>query len=286
MPAEKKTALVTGCSAGGIGHALALEFHRYDYRVFATARRLESMADLAAQGIETLQLDVTSAAAIQDVRKAISVKTGGKLDILVNNAGQGYDQAITDADMDRVREIFEVNLFAPMAMVKEFAPLLIASGDARVVQIGSITGIMPIPFNAAYSASKAAIHSFCNSARIELAPFNIKVINMLTGVIQSNIWRDGSLPDDSLYKPMEDLYQEYRINIPKQGTMPTEDYARIVVRESTKTNPSAWVWTGKNSTMVWIMDTFLPRIAFDYLMNHAFGMNEFVARLARQKSTA
>ncbi|KAF7309857.1 Short-chain dehydrogenase/reductase family protein [Mycena indigotica] len=284
MSAYRKSVLITGCSAGGIGHALAIEYNRYGYRVFATARKLDSMSELAGLGVETSELDVTDSNAIQELRQAISVKTGGKLDILVNNAGQGYDQAISDASVARTREIIEVNLVAPMVMLKEFVHLLIASGDGRVAQIGSITGIMPIPFNAAYSASKAGIHSFSNSARIELAPFNVKVINILTGVIDSKIWREGSLPADSLYKPMEDLYQQHRINIPSQGTTPTEEYARAVVRETTKTTPSPWVWIGKNTMMVWLMDTFLPRTAWDYLLNHAFGINEFVARLAKRKT--
>ncbi|KAF7309856.1 Short-chain dehydrogenase/reductase family protein [Mycena indigotica] len=254
------------------------------YRVFATARRLESMEELAALGIETSELDVTNLEAIQQLRQDISLKTGGKLDVLVNNAGQGYDQAITDASPERIREIIDVNLTAPMVMLTEFSHLLIASGDGRVAQIGSITGIMPSPFSAAYNASKAGIHAFSNSARIELAPFNVKVINVLTGVIESNIWRKGSLPDDSLYKPMEDLYQEHRINIPRETMTPTEVYARAVVRETHKTKPSSWIWIGKHTTLVWLVDTFRPRFAWDYLINHMFGFNEFVARLTSRKA--
>lgn len=70
-----------------------------------------------------------------------------------------------------VRALFEVNIFAPMALVKEFVHLLIASGDGRIVQIGSISGIMPVPFGVAYNASKAALHAFSNTLRVELAPF-------------------------------------------------------------------------------------------------------------------
>ncbi|KAJ7141918.1 NAD-P-binding protein [Mycena crocata] len=294
--ASAKNVLITGCSAGGIGHALAIEFHAKGFHVFATARRLDSMQELSAQGIETLKLDVTDADAIRTLRDQIATKTGGTLDILVNNAGQAYPVAITDMEMDRVREIFEVNLFAPMAMVKEFSRLLIAAGDGRVVHIGSISGIMPVPFSAAYNTSKAALHSFCNTARVEFAPFNVKVLNILSGGVKSNISRGGELPDDSLFKGMEDLYQEKRINASQRkfdasshtpanfvssgGAMPTDIYARIVVAESMKTKPRAWVWAGHNAFLVWFMDTFLARTAFDYLMNKTFGMNEFSARLA------
>lgn len=70
-----------------------------------------------------------------------------------------------------VRSIFEVNLFAQIAMVQEFLPLLIASGNGCVIQTGSISGIMPVPFSAAYNTSKAALHSFGDTLRVELAPF-------------------------------------------------------------------------------------------------------------------
>ncbi|KAJ7641555.1 NAD-P-binding protein [Roridomyces roridus] len=281
---KARTVLITGCSAGGIGHALAIEFRTKGFRVFATARRLESMQDLTARGIEIYKLDVTDFDAIRKMREEISTKTGGTLDVLVNNAGQAYPVAITDMELDSVRGIFEVNLFAPMVLVKEFSNLLIAAGDARIIHIGSISGIMPVPFSAAYNASKAGLHSFCNTARVELAPFNVKVINILTGGVQSNISRGGNLPDSSLYKCMEDLYQEKRINASQRGATPTDSYAAIVVAEAMKVNPRAWVWAGKNSWLVWFMDTFLPRTAFDSLMNKTFGMDEFSARLGKAKS--
>ncbi|KAJ6553962.1 NAD-P-binding protein [Mycena vulgaris] len=270
---SKKTVLITGCSAGGIGHALAIEFHAKGFHVFATARRPETMQDLSARGIETLKLDVTDGDAIRTIRDDIAKKTGGTLDVLVNNA----------YSLEMLREIFEVNLFGPMMMVKEFARLLIAAGDARIVNIGSISGIMPIPFSAAYNASKAALHSFCNTARVELAPFNVKVINIVSGGVQSNISRGGSLPPDSLFKGMEDLYLEKRINVSQENPIPTDVYARIVVAESMKANPRAWVWAGQNASLAWFMDTFLARTLFDYVMSKKFGMSEFSVRLASGK---
>lgn len=73
--------------------------------------------------------------------------------------------------MDDVRAVFEVNVFAPISMVQQFAELLIASGDGRIVDIGSVVGIIPLPFGSAYNASKAALHAFNNTIRVELAPF-------------------------------------------------------------------------------------------------------------------
>ena len=84
-----KTVLITGCSEGGIGHSLALEWHNRGYRVFATARKLDAMSSLAAVGIECLTMDVTDSASLKKVAEEISQRTGGTLDVLVNNAGLG-----------------------------------------------------------------------------------------------------------------------------------------------------------------------------------------------------
>lgn len=84
-----KCVLITGCSDGGIGSALAKEFHRRGLRVFATARSLSKLKNLQATGIEVLQLDVTDTQSIQQAFAATKRATGGRLDILVNNAGLG-----------------------------------------------------------------------------------------------------------------------------------------------------------------------------------------------------
>jgi len=238
-------------------------------------------------GITIMELDVTDITAIRHTRDQIAIATGGKLNILVNNAGQAYPVAVTDMDMSQVRALFEVNLFAPMCMVQEFIYLLMGSARLHecscIVNIGSISGMMPVPFSAAYNASKSALHSFNNTIRIELAPFKIKVTNVLTGGVKSNISRPHAMSNDSLYKGMEDLYQTKRANASQSNAMPTDQYASRVVSEIMKTNPRAWLWVGQNALLVWFMDTFLGRTAFDYLMNKTFGMNEFADRISSGK---
>ncbi|KAF7373934.1 hypothetical protein MSAN_00605800 [Mycena sanguinolenta] len=94
-----------------------------DYRVFATSRRLETMDELSAIGIETFVLDVTDGETIRSMKDEISARTGGSLDILVNNAGRAPPAAVSDLDMSDVRALFETNLFGPMCMVQQFLPL-------------------------------------------------------------------------------------------------------------------------------------------------------------------
>ncbi|KAJ7654103.1 NAD-P-binding protein [Mycena polygramma] len=281
--AQKRTVLITGCSSGGIGSALAKEFHSQGFRVFATSRRLESMQDLSALGIETLPLDVTDVAAIRKTRDEIVDRTGGKLDILVNNAGKAYPVAATDMDMPAVRALYELHVFGPMSMVQEFIQLLISSGKGCIVNTGSISGIMPVPFSAAYNTSKAALHSFGDTLRVELAPFDIKIVNVITGAVKSNIAKPNTIPDNSLYKRMEEAYQAKRVNRSQSNATPTDDYARIVVAEAMKANPRAWLWAGSQSWVCWFIDTFLPRSVFNWLMSKMFGFAEFSVQVRNAK---
>jgi len=141
-----KTVLITGCSAGGIGHALVLSFQRCGYTVFATARSLKKMADLASlPNVHLLELDVTSPDSIAATVKGIESRTGGKLDVLVNNAGQQYIMPALDVDINAAKELFEVNYWAPLRMIQAFSSMLV---DARgfVVNIGSGAGIVSMPF--------------------------------------------------------------------------------------------------------------------------------------------
>jgi len=282
MPTSQKIVLITGCSAGGIGDALAREFHRRGLRVIATARRLEAMAGLAAQGIETLELDVTDDESVRKTREATAKLTGGKLDILVNNAGQGGPAAATDFEIEKAKALFDVNLFGPMRMVKDFIGLLIASGDGCIMQIGSIAAISPLPFGSTYSASKAALHAYGNTLRVELAPFNVRVITVVSGGVDTNIGRPSSIPLDSLYRPMEDIYQARRVNITK-GTMDPAVYAKTLVAEALSARPRAWLWAGSHAWVVWFFATFSGRRIFDFIMAKRFGLSDFAAMVKSGK---
>lgn len=271
-----KTALITGCTTGGIGEALAKEFHLRGIRVFATSRNIDTMQSLAEAGIETLSLDVTDSASIRKAKAAIAERTGSSLNILVNNAGLAYASAASDISMDRVRALFDVNLFGAMSLVQEFLPLLIASGDARIVQISSLAGLMPVPFNSAYNASKAALLSFGDTLRVELSPFGVKVINIASGNVESNIMKGAptSLPPGSIYQPINEEFVRDRIEHFQDGATPTGQFAKTVVAETLKNNPRAWVYTANNTWTVWMISTFMGRRGFDGILSRMFGLEK------------
>ncbi|KZS88119.1 NAD(P)-binding protein [Sistotremastrum niveocremeum HHB9708] len=173
--ATPQSVLITGCSEGGIGYALAKEYRSRGLRVFATARRLESIKSLEVLGIDILELDVTKPESISAVKDKIENVNTGKLDFLVNNA---YHLPFTDLEMSAVRDLYETNVFGVMAVTQAFIPLLIASGHGKIINIGSIVAVMSTPWGSIYNSSKAALHSWANSLRIELKPFNIDVVTV------------------------------------------------------------------------------------------------------------
>ena len=253
-----KSVLITGCSPGGIGYSLAKEFNSKGLRVFATARKAETITDLENNGIETLSLEVTSEESIVALVKEVKSRTGGKLDILVHNAGRNYTVPALDVEMDEIRTTFETNLFAVMRMCQAFAPLLIEA-KGTIVQIGSVAGVIPYVFGSVYNASKAALHSYSSALRVELAPFGVRVVTVVTGGVISNISRTyRTLPEDSLYLPLAEEYKGRQTHSQANG-IPNEQYARSVVRQVLGKPSQTIIWDGGKSWLVWFIHTCLPR---------------------------
>ena len=142
-----KTVLITGCSAGGIGHALAEQFQKRGLTVFATARKLSKMSSLEKlPNVHLLSLDVTSASGIAATVEEVKSRTGGKLDYLVNNAGQSLHMPTLDMDIEAGKKLFETNFWGPFQMIQAFAPLLIEA-KGTIVNIGSIVAYAYGPFS-------------------------------------------------------------------------------------------------------------------------------------------
>ncbi|KAF2719170.1 NAD(P)-binding protein [Polychaeton citri CBS 116435] len=263
-----KTVLITGCSSG-IGHAMAREFKSKGLRVFATARNTESIADLAALGIETFALEATSSESIRKLKQDISAATHGSLDILVNNAGRNYTVPALDVERAEIELTFQTNVFAVMGMCQAFAPLLIEA-KGTVVQIGSLAGVMPYVFGSVYNASKAALHSYSDTLRVELAPFGVRVVTVVTGGVKSNIARTSrSLPDDSIYLPLRDEYTSRQVHSQQVG-MAAEDYARSVASQVLGWRRRNVIWEGGKSWLVYFVSTFLPRRVLEIAMTRMF----------------
>ncbi|KAF2878525.1 oxidoreductase [Massariosphaeria phaeospora] len=205
-----KSVLITGCSTGGIGYDLAVAFQKRGLVVFATARKTSKMVELEKlPNLHLLALDVTSDSSINEACAQVKTQTDGKLDYLVNNAGRGYVFPLLDADIEEGKKMFDANLWGVLKMIQVFSPLLIDT-KGTVVNIGSLSASLYFPWSGLYCASKAALHLFSETLRLELAPLGVNVITVGVGAIQTSFHADlpeVTLPPNSHYQSIEKQIQ-------------------------------------------------------------------------------
>ena len=175
--------LITGCSSG-IGRASADLLVKAGHTVYATARRTETLAELEAGGARVLALDVTSedsmAAAVEHIEAE-----HGRVGTLVNNAGYGEYGTIEEADLDRVRKMFETNVFGLARLTQLVLPGMRRAHRGRIVNIGSMGGRMTFPVGGYYHATKYAVEAISDALRNEVRRFGIDVVLIEPGMTRT-----------------------------------------------------------------------------------------------------
>jgi len=274
----QKTVLITGCSSG-IGAAMALAFGNKGHRVYATARRLESLAPLQGAGIQGLALDVNDDSSIDAALETVK-REAGRIDVLVNNAGFSQVGAVVDLTREDLRRQYETNVIAPAIVTGKAVPLLRAAvangGGAVVANVGSIVGLFTTPFAAAYCSSKAAVHSITDALRMELAPFGINVVSIQPGGVRSSFGNHAEeairLPADSIYRPVERGIRA-RAQAGQQGAMPADQFVGPVVEALLGIRPSRVIRGGTHSVRLPLLKRLLPDAMFDAKLTKIFGLD-------------
>ncbi|KAJ2985552.1 hypothetical protein NUW58_g5465 [Xylaria curta] len=241
--AARKTVLITGCSDGGIGSALATTLQQRDFHVFATARDPSKMGDLKGlPNLTFLALDVVKPEDIKAAVEAVSKHTGGTLDCLISNAGRNHFMPILDENLDTVRGLFEINFLGPIALTHAFAPLLLQA-KGMAVFITSTSGYLNIPYMGTYAASKRSIEIVADTLRLELAPFGVGVLEVVTGAVQSKgqtYFGDFELPEKSSIESTIASRAQGQDGLPRMDAM---EYAKAVV-DSIVQRTVGRVWYG------------------------------------------
>ncbi|KAL1878229.1 hypothetical protein Daus18300_002146 [Diaporthe australafricana] len=281
-----KSILVTGCSAGGIGDALALALALQGHHVFATARNPakvpETLSSLSK--VTVLKLDVSSAESVTEAAKAVA-ESGQGLDVLVNNAGCGYAQPILDIDIAKAQRLFDTNLWGPIRMVQAFADLLIAS-KGRVVNISSVGAIVNTPWIAAYASSKAALNSMSDTLRLELSPFGVSVVTVMAGVVDSEFHAndpDFELPPSSRYAPIKDAIASWASGKAKPKGCSAQEFAEALVVDVIGSKRPA-VYRGPRAGAVKFVTIWLPTWLVDFFMSQGQGLKELSQKVAEDVS--
>lgn len=281
---RQKTALITGASSG-IGYATAIEFAKRGYKVYACARRLGPMEPLKEHGIHVFTLDVTSLESVQNAHKYLIEQGVEYLDILFNNAGQSCVFPAIDLSDEAMQRCFDVNVFGSMRVTRELAPLVINAKGA-IGFTGSISGIVPFPWSCAYSASKAAIHQYAATLRLEMKPFGVRVVNIVTGGVKTAIQDSRPLPAGSLYElpEMADAFKLRQTMARDNNPMPAEKYAYRVANdfEGVTTWGRLDFYRGaKASLLTWVM-LLLPRFVVEWGLIRKFRLGPVFAAIAKK----
>ena len=187
---NKKSVLITGCSTG-IGRSAAEILKQRGYRVFATARKHEDVAQLIEEGFESVQLDLANSASIHAAVKTILHKTDGKLYALFNNGAYGQAGAVEDLTRDMLREQFETNLFGTHELTNLLIPVMRRQGEGRIIQNSSVLGFVSLKYRGAYNASKYALEGLTDTLRMELKGSGIYISLIEPGPIETSFRKNA-----------------------------------------------------------------------------------------------
>ena len=244
----------------GIGLETGRALRRNGYRVFGTSRK--AMSD-TGDGVTMLVCDVTDDRSVQDLVDEV-VRRAGRIDLLVNNAGIGLLGGAEESSATQAKALFDVNVFGVFRVTNAVLPVMRRQGGGRIVNMGSLVGLIPAPFNALYSSSKHAIEGYSESLDHEVRTQGIRVVLVEPGGIRTsfedNIVRaDHPLPEyDTVRTAAEALMRD----IIAAGD-PPEIVAETVIKAANAAAPKRRYTAGKLAGQVRFIRRFLPESFVD-----------------------
>ncbi|MBS0587455.1 MAG: SDR family oxidoreductase [Proteobacteria bacterium] len=270
----KKTVLITGCSSG-IGYCTAKGLQARGYRVFATARRRNSIEKLLAEGLESFRLDLNDSNSIHFAFEEVMRRTGGELYALFNNGAFGLPGAVEDLNRDALRAQFETNVFGWQELTNLAIPVMRQQGYGRIIQNSSVLGFVAMPFRGAYNASKYAIEGLSDTLRLELRGSNVYVSLIEPGPI-SSLFRMNAVKALEKYIDIEnsvhrEKYQGVLARLNKQGpavpfTLPPEAVLKRVIHALEAPKPQARYYVTVPTYLFGFLKRILSTRALDVLL--------------------
>jgi len=190
--AASRAVLITGCSSG-MGRAIAMRLAGHGWTVYATARRPETIEDLASSGCHLLALDVCDEGSMQAAVARVE-ETEGAVGVLVNNAGYGLEGAVEELAAADLRHQFETNVLGPLRLTQLVLPGMRQQHWGKVVNVSSVGGRITVPGGGAYHASKHAVEALSDVLRFEVRGFGIDVVLIEPGAVASR-WMEKAVSD-------------------------------------------------------------------------------------------
>lgn len=256
---ERGIALVTGASSG-IGLATARALRRDGFQVFGTSRR--AIAD-TADGIKMLTCDVTDDASVRIMVDEI-LSRAGRIDLLVNNAGVGLLGAAEESSAVQAKALFDVNVFGVLRVTNAVLPVMRRQRKGRIINLSSILGLIPAPYNALYASTKHAIEGYSESLDHEVRMQGIRVILVEPGVTRTSFEENLTRADKplSVYDTARADAEKLMREIVDLGDAP-DVVAGIVVRAANAASPKRRYTAGKTARQVRFLRRFLPESFVD-----------------------
>lgn len=206
MKTRGNTILITG-GTSGIGLGLARKFHEFGNQVIVAGRRTQLLDEIAAEhpGIETIALDIADPQSIACAREAVAARHP-QLNVLINNAGIQLPENLLDpSSLPVAEDTIATNLLGTIRMVYAFLPLLVDQNDAVVMNVSSALAFVPFPITPTYNATKAALHSFSDSLRVQAADTGVQVIELVPAGVRTTLMGQQNNEDAM---PLEDFLTE------------------------------------------------------------------------------
>jgi short-subunit dehydrogenase len=256
---DRGVALVTGASTG-IGRATARALQTAGFRVFGTSRR--AVAE-GSDGVTMLTCDVTDEASVAKLVDEVLAKAG-RIDLLVNNAGIGLLGGAEESSIAQAQALFDVNVFGILRMTNAVLPAMRRQGKGRIINMSSILGLIPSPYNALYASTKHAIEGYSESLDHELRTLGIRVVLVEPGVTRTAFEENITRPDLPLpiYDAVRTRMAALMRKLIETGDAP-DVVADTVVKAATKVAPRRRYTAGKQAGQVRFLRRFLPEAMVD-----------------------
>ena len=229
MEQHEKVVIVTGASSG-IGNACATFLAKKGFRVFGTCRNPATYAKKADEFFELVAMDVTDDESVSKAVAAVLAKAG-HIDGILCNAGMGIAGSIEDSSMEEIFLQINTNFLGAVRSIKAVLPAMRAAGAGKILVLSSIAGVVGMPFQAFYSASKYAIEGMVESLRYEVRPFGVQAC-----LIEPGDFRTGftaarryvkKADDASVYKKFFDAAMGVQIHDESHGFDPLVAAKRV-----------------------------------------------------------
>lgn len=253
-------ALVTGASSG-IGEVTARRLAEAGYHVFATRRKGGGSSGFA---YEILSLDVTNDESVASAVAEV-IKREGRIDLLVNNAGFNLSVGgAEESSIEQAKSLFDTNFFGMVRMTRAVIPYMRQQGVGRIVNIGSVTGYMPMPYMALYSATKHALAGYSEALDHELRDVGIRVSVIEPAFMKTSIDANSQASD----APMKEYHEVRRAIDTRVKEMLAEAEDPLVVAEAVlnaarNAHPKRRYAAGKAASRLRLMHTLLPASLLD-----------------------